>query len=113
MYIFNRLNPDEEEFYDYFINNKSKYLKDFIDEEEFRVDFTGMLPEERVFVVGFSSNHKYPHELPEYIITFKVNHNHGHYLVYNVSLEKMTIEELEDNNMFFIKPMPEYESILI
>ncbi len=113
MQVFNRLNPDEEEFYDYFINNKLLYLKDFIEDNKFRVDFTGMLPENRSFVIGFSSNSRYPHEIPEHIVTFKVNHNHGHFLVYDVHFENRKLEELKDESLFFIQPIAEVENIFV
>lgn len=113
MHIINRLSPDEEEFYDYFMKNKLLYLKDFIEDNKFIIEFTGMLPIKRSFVVGFSSNSRYPHERPEHIVTFKVNHNHGHYLVYDIRFESKKIEELEDDNLFYIQPLAEYENILI
>lgn len=113
MHIFNNLTPDEAEFYDYFIKHVPNYLHDFIDLDKYHIDFTGMQTEQRNFVIGFSENLRYPHEMPEHIITFKVNHNHGHFLVYDIHFELHKLDEITEKSFFFIEPLLKHEEVLI
>lgn len=107
------LTPDEQEFFEYLKNNHLSYFKDYISIKDYQIDFIGMFADTREFVVGFSQGDQFMHELSDVILSFKVTHNHGNFLVHGIKTNHINQLDLDKHHFFMVEKNFQYEEEIL